>query len=50
MATDGLVHQRPNLLVDVGSPLSQYERPLPEMVTTTTCWSESDDESADGRR
>jgi transposase len=31
MATDGLVHQRPNLLIEVGSLLSQYERPLPEM-------------------
>jgi transposase len=31
MASDGLVHQRPSLLVDVGSLLSQYERPLPEM-------------------
>ena len=31
MATDGLVHQRPSLLVEVGSLLSQYERPLPEM-------------------
>jgi transposase len=31
MASDGLVHQRPSLLVEVGSLLSQYERPLPEM-------------------
>jgi hypothetical protein len=31
MATDGLVHQRPSLLIEVGSRLSQYERPLPEM-------------------
>ncbi len=31
MATDGLVHQRPSLLVEVGSLLSQYERPLPQM-------------------
>lgn len=31
MASDALVHQRPSLLVDVGSQLSQYERPLPEM-------------------
>jgi transposase len=31
MATDGLVHQRPSLLIEVGSLLSQYERPLPEM-------------------
>ena len=31
MATDGLVHQRPSLLLEVGSLLRQYERPLPEM-------------------
>ena len=31
MATDGLVHQRPSLLIEMGSLLSQYERPLPEM-------------------
>jgi transposase len=31
MATDGLVHQRPSLLLEVGSPLNQYERPQPEM-------------------
>lgn len=31
MATEGLVHQRPSLLVEVGSLLDQYERPLPEM-------------------
>lgn len=31
MASDGLVHQRPNLLVEVVSLLSQYERPLPEI-------------------
>jgi transposase len=31
MATDGLVHQRPSVLVEVGSVLSQYERPLPQM-------------------
>ena len=31
MATDGLVHQRPSVLVEIGSLLSQYERPLPQM-------------------
>lgn len=31
MASDGLVHQRPSVVVEVGSLLSQYERPLPEM-------------------
>ena len=31
IASDGLVHQRPSLLVEVGSLLSQYERPLPKM-------------------
>ena len=31
MATDGLVHQRPSLLIEVGNLLSQYERPLPKM-------------------
>jgi len=31
MAADGLVHQRPSVLVEIGSLLSQYERPLPQM-------------------
>jgi transposase len=31
MVTDGLGHQRPSLLLEVGNLLSQYERPLPEM-------------------
>jgi transposase len=31
MATDGLVHQRPSLMLDVGNLLSQYERPMPTM-------------------
>ena len=31
MATDGLIHQRPSLLLEVGSLLSQFERPLPDM-------------------
>jgi hypothetical protein len=31
MATDGLVHQRPSLLLEVGSLLGQFERPLPTM-------------------
>ena len=31
MVTDGLRHQRPSLLLEVGNLLSQYERPLPEM-------------------
>ncbi len=31
IATDGLVHQRPSLQLEVGSLLSQYERPPPEM-------------------
>ena len=31
MATDGLRHQRPSLLLEVGNLLRQYERPLPEM-------------------
>jgi transposase len=31
MATDGLVHQRPSLLIEIGSVLGQYERPLPTM-------------------
>jgi DNA-binding CsgD family transcriptional regulator len=31
MATDGLRHQRPSLLLEVGNLLREYERPLPEM-------------------
>jgi len=31
MASDGLAHQRPSLLLEVGNLLTQYERPLPEM-------------------
>ena len=31
MAIDGLVHQRPSLLLEVGSLLGQFERPLPNM-------------------
>ena len=31
MATDGLRHQRPSLLLEVGNLLRQYERPLPEI-------------------
>jgi transposase len=31
MASDGLVHQRPSLLLEVGSLLGQFERPLPTM-------------------
>ena len=31
MATDGLRHQRPSLLLEVGNLLNQYERPLPKM-------------------
>jgi len=31
MATDGLRHQRPSLLLEVGNLLRQYERPLPEL-------------------
>jgi hypothetical protein len=31
MTADDLVHQRPVLLVEIGSPLSQYERPLPHV-------------------
>ena len=31
MTADDLVHHRPILLVEIGSPLSQYERPLPHV-------------------
>ena len=31
MTADDLVHQRPVLLVEIGSALSQYERPLPHI-------------------
>jgi transposase len=31
VATDGLVHQRPSLMLDVGDLLGQYERPMPTM-------------------
>jgi hypothetical protein len=31
MASDELVHQRPSLLLEVGSLLGQFERPLPTM-------------------
>ena len=31
MASDGLVHQRPSRLLEVGSLLGQFERPLPTM-------------------
>jgi transposase len=31
MAADGLAHQRPVGLVEIGSVLSQYERPLPQL-------------------
>jgi transposase len=31
MASDGLVHQRPSRLLEVGSRLGQFERPLPTM-------------------
>jgi len=31
MTADDLVHQRPILLVEIGSALSQYERPLPHV-------------------
>ena len=50
MATDGLVHQRPSVLVEIGSLLSQYERPLPKCTSMTTCWPEPHDERADGGR
>jgi transposase len=31
MTADGLVHQRPVFMVEIGSVLSQYERPLPQV-------------------
>jgi transposase len=31
MATAGLVHERPSLMLDVGTLLTQYERPLPTL-------------------
>jgi len=31
LTVDGLRHQRPSLLLEVGNLLNQYERPLPEM-------------------
>ena len=31
MTADDLAHQRPVLLVEIGGPLRQYERPLPHV-------------------
>jgi hypothetical protein len=31
MVADGLAHQRPVMLLEIGTALSQYERPLPHV-------------------
>jgi len=31
LAADGLAHERPAMLLEIGTALSQYERPLPHL-------------------